>query len=98
MGDERSMKAGKILITALVSGIGVLVISGMFMGMQLRTVQPLNGAYGDQAMLAFELARTPADLATVIGTDPASAEAVAVRTALDRANHLDFVYMAFYAT
>jgi hypothetical protein len=92
------MKPVWIKWVALLTGIGVLVISGIFISMQLRTVEPLNGAYGDQAMLAFELTDTPSGLARVIGGNPPSAEAVAIRQAMDHANRVDFLYMAFYAT
>jgi hypothetical protein len=75
----------------------VLAVSALILSLGMRSVEPLHGAYGDQAMLAFELARTPEQLAQVIGTNPPSAEALAVRRVLDRANHIDFLYMALYA-
>jgi hypothetical protein len=48
-------------------------------------------------MLAFELAESPADLARVMGPNPPTAKAIAVREALDHANYIDFIYMALYA-
>jgi len=84
-------------LAALLTGLGVVAVSAVFIAWHLPTVQPLQGAYGDQSMLAFELAHTPAELARVIGTDPPSAAAVQVRHELDRANYLDFLYIALYA-
>jgi hypothetical protein len=83
-------------LLAFATGLGVLVVTGIFASLKLQSVEPLNGAYGDQAMLAFELAQSPADLARVIGPNPPSASAVAVRAAMDHANHIDFIYMALY--
>ena len=82
---------------AFATGLGVLVVTGIFASLKLHSVEPLNGAYGDQAMLAFELAESPADLARVIGSNPPTADAIEVREALDHANYIDFIYMAFYA-
>ncbi len=92
------MNTARILaIAALVTGIAVLAISQLFVAMHLRSAAPLDGAHGNEAMLAFELARTPEQMAQVIGTDPPSADAVEIRNALDRADRLDFGYMAIYA-
>jgi hypothetical protein len=66
-------------LLAFATGLGVLVVTGIFASLKLASVEPLNSAYGDQAMLAFELARSPADLARVIGTNPPSANAITVR-------------------
>ncbi|MDR3414653.1 MAG: hypothetical protein P4L83_00570 [Nevskia sp.] len=82
---------------ALVFGLGVFVVTGVILSLRLHPVEPLDGAYGGEAMLAFELAETPAELARVIGSDPPSAEALAVRQDMDRANHIDFLYMFLYA-
>jgi hypothetical protein len=82
---------------AFATGLGVLVVTGIFASLKLHSVEPLNGAYGDQAMLAFELAESPADLARVIGSNPPTGDAIEVREALDHANYIDFIYMAFYA-
>jgi len=84
-------------LAALLTGLAVIGVTGVFMSMHLRTAQPLGGAYGDQAMIAFELADTPEKLARVIGTDQPSAEAVLIRREMDRANHIDFLYIAVYA-
>ena len=84
-------------LAALLTGLAVIAITGVFLSLHLRTVQPLGGAYGDQAMIAFELADTPEKLARVIGTDLPSAEAVQIRSEMDRANHIDFLYIAVYA-
>jgi hypothetical protein len=84
-------------LAALLTGLAVIAITGVFMSLHLRTVQPLGGAYGDQAMIAFELADTPEKLARVIGTDPPSAEAARIRSEMDRANRIDFLYIAVYA-
>jgi hypothetical protein len=86
-----------LAVATLSAGLVVLAISQLFLAMHMRSVQPLNGAYGNEAMLAFELARTPDELATVIGRDPPTEEAIAVRRIFDKANRLDFAYMAFYA-
>jgi hypothetical protein len=86
-----------IALGALISGIAVLAISQMFVAMKMRTVEPLDGAHGNQAILAFEFATTPEELARVIGSDPPSQEAIAVRRALDDADRLDFWYMGIYA-
>jgi hypothetical protein len=83
-------------LLAFATGLGVLVVTGIFASLKLQSVEPLNGAYGDQAMLAFELARSPAELARVIGPNPPSGNAMAIRAAMDHANHIDFVYMALY--
>ena len=83
-------------LAALLTGLAVISITGVFMSLHLRTVQPLGGAYGDQAMIAFELADTPEKLARVIGTDPPSAGTAQVRREMDSANHIDFLYIAVY--
>jgi hypothetical protein len=84
-------------LLAFATGLGVLVVTGIFGSLKLQSVEALNGAYGDQPMLAFELAESPADLARVIGPNPPTAKAIAVREALDHANYIDFIYMALYA-
>ena len=83
-------------LLAFATGLGVLVVTGVFASLKLQSIEPLNGAYGDQAMLAFELAQSPAELARVLGPNPPTASAIAVRAAMDRANHIDFFYMALY--
>lgn len=83
-------------LLAFATGLGVLVVTGIFASLKLQSVEPLQGSYGNQAMLAFELAATPADLARVIGPNPPAANALAVRQAMDHANHIDFIYMALY--
>jgi hypothetical protein len=83
-------------ILAFATGLGVLVVTGIFVSLKLQSVEPLHGAYGDQAMLAFELAEIPADLARVIGANPPTSIATAVRQSMDHANHIDFFYMALY--
>lgn len=62
----------------------------------IPTAAPLEGRFGDNAVLAMELARTAEELAVVIGRDPPSVDEVAIRARLDRVNQLDFVYMAAY--
>jgi hypothetical protein len=84
-------------VLAFTTGLGVLVVTGIFGSLKLQSVETLNGAYGDQPMLAFELAESPADLARIIGPDPPTAKATAVRKAMDHANYIDFAYMALYA-
>jgi hypothetical protein len=92
------MNSNRLLaIGALLTGIAVIAISQMFVALKMRTVEPLDGAHGNQAILAFEFARTPEELARVIGTDPPGEEAIAVRKVLDHADRLDFWYMAIYA-
>jgi hypothetical protein len=83
---------------ALAAGLGVLVVTGIFVSLNLHSVEPLDGNYGGQAMLAFELAESPSDLARVIGPNPPTVNAISIRRAMDHANHLDFLYMALYAT
>lgn len=83
-------------LAALLSGLAALVPLSMITAMKLTTVQPLGRDYGGQAMIAFELARTPAELARVIGSDPPSPQAQQLRAAFDRANHLDFFFIACY--
>jgi hypothetical protein len=83
-------------LAALVSGLAVIGLSFVFISMDLRSAEPLNGAYADQAILAFELARTPEELARVIGANPPDAAARSIRAAMDRANRVDFAYMALY--
>lgn len=78
-------------------GAVVVVVAMVFAGMRLRTAAPLHGRFGDEAMLAFEFARTPADLETVLGADPPDARAMHVREAFDRANVLDFAFLVAYA-
>lgn len=85
-----------LAFAALLFGLTVVALSGVFISMKLRSVEPLNGAYGDQAILAFELAKTPQDLATVIGPNPPTAAAVTVRAQMDLANKVDFLYMTAY--
>ena len=84
-------------LLALATGLGVLVVTGVFGSLKLQSVEALNGAYGNQPMIAFELAESPADLARVIGPNPPTAKAIVIREALDHANHIDFIYMALYA-
>jgi hypothetical protein len=84
-------------VLALGTGLSVLAVAGIFVSLRLQSVAPLNGAYGDQPMLAFELAESPADLARVIGPNPPTTKAIEVRDAMDHANHIDFIYMALYA-
>jgi hypothetical protein len=83
-------------LLAFATGLGVLVVTGIFASLKLQSVEHLNGAYGDQAMLAFELAQSRADLARVIGPNPPTPNAIAIRAAMDHANHIDFIYMALY--
>src|SRR5262245_14169481 len=85
-----------LAIGGLLAGLAVLGLSVAFFRLDLRAAEPLHGAYGDQAILAFELASTPEQLAAVIGSNPPSAEAQAIRRDMDRANRLDFAYMACY--
>jgi hypothetical protein len=85
-----------LAVAGLLCGLAVVALSFVFVSMNLRSLEPLAGAYGDQAILAFELAQTPEQLAAVIGSNPPTEEAVAIRRALDRANHLDFAYLALY--
>ncbi|HZP10780.1 MAG TPA: hypothetical protein VFB36_00015 [Nevskiaceae bacterium] len=92
MGDNRTLA-----IATLVLGIVVLAISQVFVALHLQPVHPLNGAYGNEAILAFELARTPEDVETVIGEDPPDAVSTAARAKMDFANRVDFGYMACYA-
>jgi hypothetical protein len=86
-----------LALLALTTGLGVLVVTVIFGSLKLQSVGALNGAYGGQPMIAFELAQSPADLARVIGPNPPSAKAIAVREAMDHANYIDFIYMALYA-
>jgi hypothetical protein len=87
----------RLSLLAFATGLGVLVVTGVLASLKLQSVEPLHGAYGNRAMLAFELAESPADLARVIGPNPPNANAIAVRTALDHANHIDFIYMTLYS-
>ena len=86
-----------LALAATVTGLAVIAMTLVFLSLGLRSVEPLGGAYGDQAILAFEFARTPEDLARVIGANPPDAEAQQVRAVMDRANRLDFAYMALYS-
>lgn len=86
-----------LALAAALAGFAVVALSFVFLGLGLRPVEPLDGAYGDQAILAFELARTPEELARVIGANPPDAEALQVRATMDRANRLDFAYLSLYA-
>lgn len=90
------MSPRALALGTLLCGLGVVGLSFVFVSMNLRPVEPLNGAYADQAILAFELARTPEELARVIGPNPPGADAQDVRAAMDRANRVDFAYMALY--
>jgi len=90
------MSPRALALGTLLCGLGVVGLSFVFVSMGLRPVEPLNGAYADQAILAFELARTPEELARVIGPNPPNADAQDVRAAMDRANRIDFAYMALY--
>lgn len=81
---------------ALLCGLAVVGLSFGFLSLGMRSAQPLNGAYADQAILAFELARTPEELARVIGSDPPDDDAREIRATMDRANRLDFAYMTLY--
>jgi hypothetical protein len=87
-----------LAIATLIAGLVVLAISQIFVSMHLQPAHPLDGAYGNEAMLAFELARTPDELERVIGANPPDVEAAQVRAKMDHANRVDFVYMACYAT
>ncbi len=82
--------------TGVVAGLFVLGLSGVWLASPVATVSPLAGQYADNAVLALEFARTPEALAVVIGDDPPTASAVAVRAALDQLNRWDFVYMLGY--
>lgn len=91
------MSPRALALGTLLCGLGVVGLSFVFVAMNLRSVEPLNGAYADQAILAFELARTPQELARVIGSNPPDADAQSVRAAMDRANRVDFAYMLLYS-
>jgi len=60
------------------------------------SAQPLDGRFGDNAVLAFELARTPRDIEVVIGPNPPSEAHRVIRERLDTLTRQDFVYMAAY--
>lgn len=97
MAQFQSDQHRGLAIATLVLGIVVLAISQFFVRIHLQPVHPLNGAYGNEAMLAFELARTPEEIETVIGEDPPDAASAAARAKMDFANRVDFGYMACYA-
>ena len=86
-----------LAIATLAIGIVVLALSQVFVRMHVHSAHPLEGAYGNEAILAFELARTPDELATVIGANPPTVEQAAIRAQMDRANRIDFGYMVCYA-
>jgi len=85
-----------LAIATLALGLIVLAISQVFVRMHIPTAHPLEGRYGNESIVAFELARTPDELATVIGANPPNAEAAAIRAKMDFANRVDFAYMFFY--
>jgi hypothetical protein len=87
-----------LALATLIAGIIVLAISQIFVALHLQSAHPLDGAYGNEPLIAFELARTPEELERVIGANPPDVAAAAVRTQMDRANRIDFAYMACYAT
>lgn len=86
-----------LALAAALAGFAVIALSVVFLSLGLRSAEPLDGAYGNQAILAFELARTPEELARVIGANPPGPDAVQIRVTMDRANRLDFTYMTLYA-
>jgi hypothetical protein len=83
-------------LAAFLTGAAVVALSFVFLSLGLRSYEPLNGTYGDQAILAFELAQTPEQLAAVIGPNPPDDDAISIRRVMDQANRLDFAYMALY--
>lgn len=98
---ERSSDAiGKrsLAIVGAGAGLFVLAFTVYWTVAPIPTAAPLEGRFGDNAVLAMEFARTADELAVVIGRDPPSASEAAIRARLDRVNRLDFLYMAAYGT
>jgi hypothetical protein len=83
-------------VAGSLAGLFVLAFTVYWSAAPIPTAEPLEGRYGDNAVLAMEFARTPAELARVIGHDPPTADDAQIRVRLDRVNQLDFVYMLAY--
>ena len=85
-----------LALVGAAAGLFVLGFTVYWTVAPIPTAAPLEGRFGDNAVLAMEFARTPDELATVIGHEPPSASEAAIRARLDRVNQLDFLYMAAY--
>lgn len=88
----------RLSLAGAVAGLVVLGFTLYWTLAPIPTAAPLEGRYGDNAVLAMEFARTADELAAVIGHDPPSASEAAIRARLDRVNQLDFLYMVAYGT
>lgn len=78
------------------AGLAVLGLTAVLSAMPLASAAPLDGDYGDQPMIAFELADSPRALARVIGADARAPAVATLRARFDRANRVDFAYAAAY--
>lgn len=87
-----------LALTGAGAGLFVLAFTVYWTVAPIPTAAPLEGRFGDNAVLAMEFARSADELAVVIGHDPPSASEAAIRARLDRVNQLDFLYMAAYGT
>lgn len=94
--DAMNVPSRRLAIVGAVAGLFVLGFTAYWTVAPIPTAAPLEGRYGDNAVLAMEFARTPAELAQVIGDEPPSEAERATRARLDRVNQLDLVYMLAY--
>ena len=92
------MKSHFIGRLGALAGLFVLAFTCIWSIVPPPSAEPLDGRFGDNAVLALELARTPRDVEVVIGPNPPSEEHRAIRERLDTLTRQDFVYMAAYGT
>jgi len=94
--ERAAARTRKLSLAGAGAGLLVLGFTLYWTLAPIPTAAPLDGRFGDNAVLAMEFARTPDELAVVIGRDPPSASEAAIRARLDRVNQLDLLYMAAY--